>query len=199
MQISEICFAAQDAKVATVDAELWDGWLQFLQKLENWDYVRPKSCSRFSSARAGVQNLSLHTLWLARFQITAPARLQLPRRHRPLLICQSWMRWLETSKWPKVAQSRPRCLGSQVQVYLTSLLKHLILLIHNVSLFAAQFSSTSGSSAPAEFVWDELSWTVFAWNIICVSVREWENNCSQGGFFLLPHWSKFNVAVSLHF
>lgn len=86
MQISEICFAAQDAKVATIDAELWDGWLQFLQKLENWDSVRPKSCSRFSSARAGVQNLSLHTLWLARFQITAPARLQLPRRHRPLLI-----------------------------------------------------------------------------------------------------------------
>lgn len=140
----------------------------------------PKSCSRFSSARAGVQNLSLHTLWLARFQITAPARLQLPRRHGPVMPV---MDEIETSKWPKVAQSRPRCLGSQVQVYLTSLLKHLILLIHNVSLFAAQFSSTSGSSAPAEFVWDELSWTVFAWNIICVSVREWENNCSQGFFF----------------
>lgn len=49
-------------------------------------------------------------------------------------------------------------------------LKHLILLIHNVSLFAAQFSSTTRSSAPTEFVWDELSWRDFTRNITCVSV-----------------------------
>ena len=55
----------------------------------------------------------------------------------------------------KVAESSSeseQSVGRQVQVYLTSLLKHLILLIHNVSLFAAQFSATTRSSAPTEFV-----------------------------------------------
>lgn len=56
-------------------------------------------------------------------------------------------------------------LGCQVQVYLSKDPKHLILLIHNISLFLVQFSSTSKSSVPTEFVWVKSSWKVFTLSI----------------------------------
>lgn len=80
----------------------------------------------------------------------------------------------------KVAQSQPQSWGRQVQVYLTSLLQHLILLIHNVSLFVAQFTSTTHSPDPTEFVWDKLSWKVFTRNSTCVSAWVWVCTKTQG-------------------
>lgn len=94
--------------------------------------------------------------WQVQVQTRAYARQQLSshcsRCSTGFPIRHSWRRQLETSKQLEVAQSHSKYLGLQIQVYLTSSLKHLIPLIHNVNLFAVQFTSTTSSSTPAKFI-----------------------------------------------